>query len=213
MMKITPDYNRFKKIAKKACLIPVYTEVLSDVISPFSLIERFGKDEFCFLLESITGGEHIARYSFVGVSPHKIIRSNSDNIEILSGGTTKSRKINRDILEEIRRELAGYKYVCLDNLPRFSGGFVGYLSYDTVRFFEDINLGNKDDLLLYDAFLMEARDLYIFDHIRQRLIILTHVFIDSDNINLAYQKAVLKLKKMCQRLVKNTGISEPQLLK
>ena len=212
-MKVTPDYQEFKRLSKKGNLIPVYSEVLSDGDTPFSLLERFKKEKHSILLESITGGEHIARYSFVGASPAKVIRSKGDLMEVLSGGKKKTTKIKTDILDEIKSELSRYKYVSLKGLPRFSGGFVGYFSYDLVRYFENIPQSNPDKLSLYDLFLMEIRDLYIFDHIKQRSILLTHVYTEKGDLKNLYDKALLKLKEMHKVLLKNVSASKSQLLK
>ncbi|MDP8216426.1 MAG: anthranilate synthase component I [Candidatus Kaelpia imicola] len=212
-MKITPDYPGFKKLIKKGNLIPVYSEVLSDGDTPFSLLERFKKENHSVLLESITGGEHIARYSFVGVSPVKVIKSKGDMMEILSGGKKKTIKIKTDVLDEIKNELSRYKYVFLKELPRFSGGFVGYFSYNLVKYFENIPQNNPDRLSLYDVFLMEIRDLYIFDHIKQRLILLTHAYIEEGDLKSSYKKALFRLEKMHKVLLKNTKTSGPQVLK
>jgi len=211
-MKITPDYIHFTKLAKKGNLIPVYTEVLSDVDTPFSLLQRFKNEKHVFLLESITGGEHIARYSFVGVSPHKIIKSQNGNIFISKNGENSKKQVEKDFLEVIKNELLKYKYVEYEELPRFCGGFVGYISYDSVRFFEKIPSSNPSDLNMSDALFMEVKDLYIFDHIRQRMILLTHVFVDEEGVRSGYRKAVKRLEEMIAAFRKPLKTTKPQVL-
>jgi len=212
-MKITPDYNDFKKLSKRGNLIPVYSEVLSDRDTPFSLLQRLQRESHSILLESITGGEHIARYSFVAAAPDKIIRSKGDRVEIISKGKKKVFKPERGALDLVKSQLSCYKYASLEDLPRFSGGFVGYLSYELVGYFENIPQSKPDKLSLYDIFLMEIRDLYIFDHIKQRLILLTHADIRENNLKDAYAKAILRLEKMGKVLSKSIKSSTPQVLK
>ena len=212
-MKITPDYKNFKKLSKKGDLIPVYSEVLSDSDTPFTLLEKLKKEKYSVLLESMTGGEHIARYSFIGVSPIKIIKSKDNKVEIISKGKKKVVVLERDILDRVKSELLRYKYVSFKELPRFSGGFVGYFSYELVKYFEDIPQNNPDKMSLYDIFLMEIRDLYIFDHIKQRLILLTHADIKGKDLKVAYDKALFKLEEMRKVLSRSIKTSTLQVLK
>lgn len=198
--KITPSYSEFLSLSRKGNLIPVYMEVLPDLHTPFSLIQRFKKESYFFLLESITGGEHIARYSFIGLNPAQIIKSRNGEIFIWREGRSENKKIEQNPLEAIKEELARYRYVKLKELPRFSGGFVGYISYEMVRYFEELPDENPDQLNLYSLFFMEARDLYIFDHIRQRLILLTHVYLDEAEISASYRRAVNRLEQMLEKL-------------
>ena len=212
-MKITPDYTHFIKLAKRGNLIPVYTEILSDIDTPFSLLQRFKKEKHAFLLESITGGEHIARYSFVGISPRRIIRSQNGNVFISEGGRHSRKQVEKDFLETLKKELLKYNYVEYGELPRFCGGFVGYISYDAVRFFERLPGRNPSDLNMNDALFMEVKDLYIFDHIRQRMILLTHVYIDEEGVRLGYRQAVKRLEEMIETFKNPLKRIEPQVLK
>jgi anthranilate synthase component 1 len=205
-MRITPDYSQFLKLSREGNLIPVYIEVLSDSLTPFSLVQRFKNQKYFFLLESITGGEHIARYSFFGLNPVRIIKTRADSAEILSSrGGREEIKILKDPLEIIKSQFKNYRYVRIKDLPRFCGGFVGYLGYDTVRFFERLPDENPDDLDLPDLLFMEVKDLYIFDHIKQRLIILTHAFLEQDNVRNAYKKAQAHLYKMYKEITKKVS--------
>ncbi len=211
-MKITPDYTHFLKFTKKGNLIPVYTEVLSDIDTPFSLLQRFKKEKHAFLLESITGGEHIARYSFIGVSPRRIIKSKNRKIFVSKDGGHSKKQVEKDFLEVIKKELLKYKYVEYEELPRFCGGFVGYISYDSVRFFEKLPSSNPSDLNMSDALFMEVRDIYIFDHIRQRMILLTHVSVDEEGVHSGYREAVKRLERMIEVLKKPLKTTGPQIL-
>ncbi|MDP8233772.1 MAG: anthranilate synthase component I [Candidatus Saelkia tenebricola] len=212
-MKITPSYQEFLKLSKKGNLIPIYAEVLSDITTPFSLLERFKDDKYSFLLESIAGGEHIARYSFVGTNPYKIITHRGNKVSITGENGKKTKKVEKDFLDVIKNELSKYKYVKLKELPRFCGGFVGYISYDTVRFFEKIPGENPSDAGLFDSLFMEARDLYVFDHIKQRLLILTHISTVGQSLKSGYKEALEKLNEMYDELKVRLKNTEPKILK
>jgi anthranilate synthase component 1 len=205
-LKVKPNYFDFLKLTKKGNLIPIYTEILSDLETPLSLLIKLKKTKNPFLLESIVGGEHIARYSFVGTNPYQIIKSKNDIIILEKRNGIKNWKLKyKDPLEEIKYLMKKYKYVKLPQLPRFTGGFVGYISYDLIRFFEKIPDKNKDDLGLPEMIFSEIRDLFIFDHIKQRLIILTHVFLEEEEtIKKAYRKAILNIEKLLSYLNKKS---------
>jgi len=204
-VKITPDYNQFLKLTKKGNLIPIYIEVLSDFLTPFSLVQKFKNHRYFFLLESITGGEHIARYSFFGINPVKIIKTKGRKADILSPRGIEQIEVSTDPLDIIKSHLKRYKYVRIEELPRFCGGFVGYLGYDIVRFFERLDDGNPDDLNLPDLLFMEVKDLYIFDHIKQRVIILTHASLEDGSVRSVYNKARMRLFEMYEGLKKSVS--------
>ena len=114
-MRHKPSLDEFKKRAAKGNLIPVYTEILADLDTPVSAFLKIREGNYCYLLESVEGGERIARYSFIGTEPYRIIKTSSGD------------KI--DPLPLVARELDRYEIVPVSGLPRFSGGAVGYLAY------------------------------------------------------------------------------------
>lgn len=211
-MRIEPDYRKFLKLSKEGNLIPVYMELLSDIYTPFILLQKLGDSPYVFLLESITGGEHIARYSFVGSKPISIIKTRGRRALLVERGREKEVEFSKDPLEVIQGQLEKYKYVKLEGLPRFSGGYVGYMSYDLIRFFERIPDENPDDLNLYDLFFMECRDIYIFDHIKQRLILLTHVDVKEEGVRDGYKRAGQRLEGMLKVVQTKIRASNPRIV-
>src|SRR5882672_3349632 len=113
---IVPSKSEFLKLAGQGNLIPVYREILADAETPVSAYQKLRKTGPSFLLESVEGGEHIGRYSFLGANPSKVIRADGPQ-----GG---------DPLKTLEKEMARYKPVSLPGLPRFTGGAVGFLGYE-----------------------------------------------------------------------------------
>ena len=112
-----PDFGEFKKMAKTGNLIPVYKEILADTETPVSAFMKLNRTEHCFLLESVEGGQRLARYSFIGTEPYSVLSTRGED--------------NTNPLPLIAGELNKYKIVPVSGLPRFCGGAVGYLAYES----------------------------------------------------------------------------------
>src|ERR1043166_2441463 len=120
-----PSKREFLQLAKSGNLIPVYREILADQETPVSAFQKLGARANCFLLESVEGGEHIGRYSFVGANPREVIRVERTNA-----------KLDEDPLKQVEQAMAKYRAVAGAVLPRFCGGAVGFLSYEYVNHLE-----------------------------------------------------------------------------
>ena len=149
MKSYYPNKKDFIALSKKGNLIPVYREIMADFETPLSAFSKIDKGNFSYLLESVEGGERIARFSFLGSTPALIFMSKGRNITIIEGKKKKVYKTDKDPLSEIKKIMSKFSFVPVKGLPRFSGGLVGYMGYDTVRFFEKIPDRNKDDLKLH----------------------------------------------------------------
>ena len=142
-------------------------------VSAFLKINRGGNS---FLLESVEGGQRLARYSFIGTEPYRDL-------------TVKSTD-KTDPLDIIAEELHKYKLSRLAGLPRFAGGAVGYLSYETVNRFEKLPSPAKDSLKLPEARFMFVDTMLVFDHVTHKIKVLSYVKLNGD-IDKGYQKAVV----------------------
>jgi len=180
-----PKLEEVKKLKNKGNLIPIYRELVADLETPVSAFMKINRDGNSFLLESVEGGERIARYSFIGTEPYRIIKTESDN------------KINP--LPLISQELDRYKIVSISGLPRFSGGAVGYLAYETVACFEDLPSPDCDPLGLPESLFMFVDTMLVFDHVTHRIKILSHARLDND-IEEEYKKAVNRIDELADRL-------------
>ena len=178
----TPNFEEFKKLAKKGNVIPVYKEINADLDTPVSAFLKLKKNDYAFLLESVEGREKIARYSFLGSNPSMIFSSKGRKIQVVYPGknTRKCFATQTNPLDELKKIMLGFKGVSVKGLPRFYGGLVGYIGYDMVRFFEEIPDKNKDDLRLEDMVFLLTDTILIFDHVNHSIKIVSNVFLPKD---------------------------------
>lgn len=178
-MSVYPSREEFVRLASTGVLVPVYKEILADWETPVSAFYKVAQGQpYAFLLESVAGGERIARYSFIGLAPFTILRTKGRSARVWepqSGWRTLFIPEKQDPLDLARALLRRFAYHPLRELPRFAGGAVGYLAYDMVRFFERLPHAPEDDLQVDDCCLMFPELLLIFDHVlhRIRLVVLS----------------------------------------
>ena len=185
------SFDQILKLSASGNTIPLYKQLENDILTPISCYLKLTKSspEHSFLFESILGGEKIGRYSFLGSMPRKIIEFEE----------------NVDPILTIEKELASVKPVKVDGLPSFTGGAVGFISYDCVQYFEPTTKTNLNDPLgIPDAVMMLCDSIVIFDHLYSVIKICSNVII-SDNaseseIKIAYDKAVNNIKDIEARL-------------
>ncbi len=180
-----PTLEEVKQHQQEGNLVPVYREIVADLETPVSAFLKVSRGGPSFLLESVEGGQRLARYSFISTEPHRVL--------------TISGEDNKDPLPLIARELDKYQLVAVSGLPRFSGGAVGYLAYETVTRFEDLPSPHRDPLGLPQAMFMFADTMLVFDHVTHKIKVLSHVHLDGD-IDKAYHEAVDKIEKLVVRL-------------
>ena len=204
---IYPARQEFIKLSKRASVIPVYKEILADTLTPVSAFKKIGKG-YSYLLESVEGQEKIARFSFIGAEPSIVLKIKANSIEINRCGKVK-RYLTDDPLKEIEKIMNSFKAAEVKGLPRFSGGLVGYMGYDTVRFFENLPDKNPDDLKVQDSIFMMADNLIIFDHSTHRVKIVVNAYLDEIRdsksargmeIQKKYNKAVNKIEDIIKKL-------------
>ncbi len=194
-----PTKEEFVKLAAKGNLIPVYREILADFETPLSAFTNIDKGDYSFLLESVEGGERIARYSFLGSSPSLVFSSKGKKIELREGKISKSFTTKDDPMKELKKILAKYKFVKTKGLPRFCGGLVGFLGYDMVRFFEDIPNKNYDDLKIPESVFMLTDTILIFDHVDHKIKVVSNVHVKSSASD-AYDEAVRRIDSIIRDL-------------
>jgi anthranilate synthase component I len=198
-----PTLDEARRLVQRGNLIPVYREVLADMETPVSVYRKISRDApFSFLLESVEGGERLARYSFLGAEP-RLTATLKDGVARVThaGGETTEQRFD-DPLEFVKGLLARYKPVPLPDLPRFQGGAVGYLTYECVRYFERLPTPPRDDLQLPDAVLMLADTLVVFDHVKHRMRILSHADVEAcgGDVERAYGEAEARIEALTERI-------------
>ncbi len=185
-------------------LLPVSCELLADLETPVSVyLKVAGGEPYTFLLESVEGGERVARYSFVGLDPYLVlsVRGRLAMLHWRSGpkaGQCEEVPCD-DPLRLIEAELARARLVRLPGLPRFHGGAVGYLGYETVARFERLPVPEADPLDLPESVFCFAETILVFDHVRRTLRIVTHVRLD-DELEARYAQAVETIERLRCRL-------------
>ncbi len=204
-----PDETEFKALSKKGNLIPVWREILADLETPVSAFIKLGKGKCSYLLESVERGEQLGRYSFLGSDPVLVFKSKGERIEIIRQGKSEIRRVEKDPLDALKKIMAGYKTVNSAKLPRFSGGAVGYVGYDMVRFWEEIPQKNRDDLNLPDSLFMLSHTLVIFDHLNHKIKVVSYALLDGkESPQIVYQKA----KREIDGVIKKLRRPSPSLL-
>ncbi len=195
-----PTLKEFKEKAKIGNTVPVYRPILADMETPVSAFYKLMPDKYAFLLESVEGGETVARYSFLGSQPSVLFQSKGHQVTIehLAKGEKVSKEYE-DPLKALEEVMQNYQPVSVDGLPQFHGGAVGYMSYDMVRFVEELPDDNEDELQLPDCFFMIAETILIFDHVNHQIKVVANAYIDGD-VDAAYADAVAKIDALVEKL-------------
>jgi anthranilate synthase component 1 len=195
-----PTLDKFTELCGQGNLIPVYREILADMETPVSAFRKIDDGQTAFLLESIEGGEKWARYSFLGSRPAKVFRCRGRHFEIVEGGRVVQSG-EGDPFSALRAFLAPYRPVNLPELPRFFGGAVGYLGYDTVRFIEELPDGQPAEIGACDACFLLTDTLLIFDNMRQKIKVLCNVHLSEGEAPAeAYRRGVGEIDALIARL-------------
>ncbi|HPU97945.1 MAG TPA: anthranilate synthase component I [Candidatus Hydrogenedentes bacterium] len=194
-----PSIEAFRAMARPHAVIPVYEEILADLETPVTAYLKLSKDtDHAFLLESVEKTDVIGRYSFLGAAPSVIFRSKGNRGEILRNGVTESFETD-DPLGWLRELVKTYQPIPVDGVPGFHGGAVGYISYDTVRFFEKLPDLKPDPLYLPDLYFMITDTLVVFDHVRNKIQIISNAHVDGE-ADAAYNEAARKIMEIRQKL-------------
>ena len=201
----SPTREEFLEKAKQGNLIPVWREVLADMETPVSAYRKIaGGRPNSFLLESVEGGERLARYSFLGSDPFLIFRSKGNTATITEGDHSETLTLKageRDPLHVLKELLGRYTYVPAPELPPFVGGAVGMIGYDTVRFFEKLPTLATDDLELDDCLFLFTDALLVFDNVKHKVLALCNARIaPGADPGAAYDAAVGKVNALLARL-------------
>jgi anthranilate synthase component I len=194
-------FEEFTDLAKRATFVPVVKEVVADLLTPVSAFLKIAEhSDYAFLLESVEGGEHVGRYSFLGKDPFLILRGKGAETVIDRAGTTSMAE--KPFIETLRELMNGFQSPFVPGLPRFTGGAVGYLGYDTASWFEPSvarrqesregagvsPAGDDAGFMLFDTVLA-------FDHVQHRILLIANARISGDeDLRALYQFACAKIE-------------------
>jgi anthranilate synthase component I len=225
-----PSKDEFLKLAAQGNLIPVTRRILADVETPVSAYRKIRGQGESFLFESVEGGEHLGRYSFVGCNPRAIIKQTGNRVELIEGGkviesypvgvpasgpahssTTQYAGSEtgapvRDGLQVVEKVLARYRPVALPGLPRFTGGAVGFIGYEFIHDVEPVvPRPAHDELQTPTMVFLIADELLIFDRAQQTITILVNAWTDgAAGAEEAYEDAVGEIERIVALLEQPT---------
>ena len=202
----TPSFEDFQKLASKGNVVPVYRQLLGDVLTPVSAFSRIASGPHAFLLESVVGGEKIGRYSFLGTDPFCIFKATRNRVSITEKGATVEKEVANP-LDELRALIGRYKTAPVPGLPRLSAGAVGYFAYDVVRYEENLPNSPPDTLGLPDIYLMFFNTMVIFDNVYKTLKVVHAPDLREMTVHAAYDKALSVIRDLCERLRAPSDIS------
>src|SRR5687767_16008977 len=202
------SFETFTELAQRSTFVPVVKELVADLLTPVSAFLKVAEhSDYAFLLESVEGGEHVGRYSFLGKDPFLILRGrNGQTVTERAGVTTDADK---PFIETLRELMNSFQSPFVPGLPRFTGGAVGYLGYDTAAWFEPVRLqstaeaGDEAGFMLFDTVLA-------FDHVRHRILIIANARITGDeDLESLYQFACAKIGFVERELQRGLSHGQP----
>jgi anthranilate synthase component 1 len=216
-------------------LLPLYRDILVDLETPVSAYCKTARGPYSFLLESVTGGERVGRYSFIGIDPYLVITQQGETATLhkmhprssASGSleTSYQQVPCHDPLRLIEAELSQYRLITStgisqDELPQFHGGAVGYLSYEAASRFEHLPVPQRNELGLPLAVFCFTETVLVFDHVKHRVRIVTHLHLDAPDLEAEYQRGMAIIADVQQRLsqpvhlpVEPPPVTDPEALR
>jgi anthranilate synthase component 1 len=209
-----PWLDEFRELAKGHSLVPVYRQLIGDTLTPVSAFCKIQEGDWAFLFESVVGGERLGRYSFVGSGPFLRFQAFDRRVVIQETRKGESRPITLELehpdpLRLLEEKLAAYRAPHLPGLPRFCGGAVGYVGYDTVRYVEHLPDAPPDDRGLPDLCFAFYDRMVIFDHITKTVAVVAHAHVDPADPERAYWQACERVDRLVERL--QQGVADLQL--
>jgi len=197
---IQPDFKSFCRLARQGNLVPVYDTFTADLLTPVGAHFRLARNaKYSFLLESVEGGENLARYTFTGANPNEVFRARGRECTLESAGC--SVRFEGSPVEQLRRLTARYHPVRVPSLPPLIAGAIGYFAYDMVRLIEKIPATGTDELGLDDCVMMFYLGLVAFDHVRHRVWVIRNVFTEGPgSLRTKYDAAIGEIRRTRRKL-------------
>lgn len=203
---ISPDRSEYISLSGTYNLIPVSREINADLDTPISIYKKTVPQGPAFLLESVEGGENLARYSFIGFDPFLTFDSRGDETVITFDGNRK-KLLSGTPLEILEQVMSGFRVPPQPDLPRFFGGAVGYIGFDAVRFIEKVKPVINSDPATADLSFIFAGTVLVFDHVRRTLTVVVNS-IPGTNPGQSYSLAEERIMKVSEAVRKNISSGE-----
>ena len=207
--------NSARNAGSRQIIVTLHRRMSADLLTPVSTLLRLREDSrFCFLFESVEGGEKLARYSFLGRNPYRVykafgeftFRTDFENGASIPGPAVD---VGKDIFHVLEDEIKEYTQLHSPDLPRFTGGAVGYFSYDAIRLIENVPDSNEDMLELPDAVVGMYDSIVAFDHVKHQLVLMQSVFVDGDaDLSALFAEGCSRLDELGE-LLRNVAVPTP----
>ena len=202
-MKIKPSLNDFLKFSRKNNIIVFSSKFYCDYLTPVSIyyhIRKLVRKE-SFLLESVEGQERISRFSFIGAGALVTFKSRGNSIYIRKGARSTKFNTKEDPLSELKKLMGGFSLWPKEHI-RFFGGFVGYMGYDVIHFYEPLGRKLSDDIGAPDAYFILPEFLIIFDHIKKQIEVLSFLLLeDKKDLVSLYRKEKAVIKRLINAIL------------
>jgi len=198
-----PPFDRALALLGDAATVPVYRQLIADGLTPVSAFRRVARGGPAFLFESVIGGEKVGRFSFVGTEPIVRFEARGQSVTIRRPGESgPGRSIeSADPFVELKELLDAHRAAPLRDLPRFTGGAVGYAAYDSARYTERLPSPPPDDRGLPDLAFGIYDRMIVFDHIRKTVLVLAQARLaGADDPRAAYDDACRRVDELVDRL-------------
>ncbi len=201
-----PTLKEFLRLAAQGNVIPVTRCLLADVETPLSAYRKIRGAGESFLFESVEGGEHLGRYSFVGCNPRTVIKQTADRVDVIENGkVVETFSVGRDVkdgLVVVERVMKKYRAVSVPDLPRFTGGAVGFIGYEFIHDVEPVMpRPAHDELKTPEMYFLVADQLLIFDRVAQTITILVNAILDDEESPAeAYENAASEIERIVSLL-------------
>ncbi|AFH50091.1 Anthranilate synthase component I [Ignavibacterium album JCM 16511] len=198
------ELKKFKELAENFNLIPIYEIITADLLTPvlaYAKLRQKGMQSF--LLESVQGSLSMARYSFIGINPEKIILNRKNVITEKVNG--KSSEYKENIFTRLKKETENIRQVHLPELPEFTGGLVGFLGYENISLIEPVVEFNYKSKFSYDSNFGLYKTIIAFDHYKHQIILINNAYVKNDsNLDELYSQSKETLSELKKILLNCT---------
>ena len=199
--QITPSMDEFCELARRGNVVPIFAEFVADNETPASAFKKLDNGGYSFLFESTEKNDASGRFSFVGIDPRMVIKSFGRELQITESGVERRIHMTGDPLDELQKLMARYQLVSRSELPRFSGGAVGFLGYEAIHFFEPkVPVAQRDELQLPEMIFMMTSSLLVFDHQLRTLKIIANAFLEDGPLQTVYARTAESIDAIVQKL-------------
>jgi anthranilate synthase component 1 len=196
-------FEEFVELARRGTFVPVCREIMADLLTPVSAFLKIAEhSDYAFLLESVEGGEQVGRYSFLGKDPFLILRGRAGEVSVEQAGVRATRE--EPFIDVLRGLMAEFQSPYVPDLPRFTGGAVGFLDYDAAEWFEPAVRLDKPPVDRDQAGFMIFDTVLAFDHVRHRILAIANARLrPGEDLRALYDFACAKIDFLERELERN----------